>query len=326
MSLAMNGAPDARATGVVPVGLLALPVAVRTAGLAVAVEDELRILIACPEMHLTMHLRVLSTKRIESLPALPIVAAGATLCRGTLVVTGADRTGAASIIGLARDGAKAWQVTLTGPQPIRWPRPFCMLQPAIVWQTEASWLEAASVGSGTLTSRRRFPVGGPPLSFAAADGSLWAAWGDRSGTRVAEINATGTLLVEIASDAADQVAMGAHGKRASVAWTKSRSSFLANLKDGKLAGSTTRIELAQATGGNLVVLPGPAPLVWAQHGRAIEGEVPHWVSALVRPGWQPVLIEGLVHTVAWWGDKLAVIGSEELWLLQTVANRQSETR
>jgi hypothetical protein len=38
-----------------------------------------------------------------------------------------------------------------------------------------------------------------------------------------------------------------------------------------------------------------------------------------------VLIEGLVHAVAWWRDKLAVIGSE-LWLFQTVANRQSETR
>jgi hypothetical protein len=90
------------------------------------------------------------------------------------------------------------------------------------------------------------------------------------------MNATGTLFIEIASDVADQVAIGAQGKRASVAWTKSRSSFLANLEDGKLAGSTTRIELAQATGGNLVLLPGPTPLVWAQRGRAIEVGFPLW--------------------------------------------------
>jgi hypothetical protein len=38
-----------------------------------------------------------------------------------------------------------------------------------------------------------------------------------------------------------------------------------------------------------------------------------YVSALAVAGKTPIMIEGLVYSVAWWGEKLAVMGSDELW-------------
>jgi hypothetical protein len=316
MSLSTIGVSGSGANGLTRVGMLALPVATTTAGWVIAVDSDLHLLIARPTTHETLHFRLVSSTRVQSLPALPMVLAGAATAGGELVVTGSDRAGVALTVGVARSGAEAWRVELAGATPIRWPIPFGGLRPLIVWQTEPHWLDSADIATGVLEVRDRLPVGGPPLAVGACDGALWSAWADKSRISGVQVSDAGTAAIQIAGEAADTIAIGAESRRAWIAWTRASSSFLARFERERASSDITPIDLAAAAGGNLTLVLGRVPVVWSQRGQAVEGEPMRHVSALAIAGRRPIEIEGLVYSVAWWGDTLAVMGSDELWLFQ----------
>lgn len=62
-----------------------------------------------------------------------------------------------------------------------------------------------------------------------------------------------------------------------------------------------------------------AALAWAQRIDVLEPRPPCWKNALVAPGEPACRIEGLVHAIAWWEDRVAVVGSSEILVLQRAA-------
>lgn len=301
-----------------PVAVVALPVAVETAAWAVPVGSELRLWINGPNARETAQLRVLPGRRLEPLPPLPIILAGAASCGGELVVTGSDTRGQPKVLGVATDGRMLWELGIDGPTPILWPVPGCAPLPVIVSQTTPGKIEVAAVGAGGLAERRSLEVGGPPLAIAIGGGATWVVWGDASGIQGVEIGVRGVRAIHIAAPYPGDVAIAPCTEDACVAWLQDRAAFFVRIaSDGKPVGPTIPIDLAGASGGRLAIVPGPQPLVWAQRGEALEGEVPRWTSALVLPGaGPPLMVEGLVHAVAWWGEEVVVVGSGELHFLK----------
>lgn len=298
-------------------GVVALPVVAETAAWVVPFEDELRILINRPGSETTAQLRVLPTRLIEQLPALPMIAAAGCRCGRLLLVTGADRDGRPLVVGVAEDGSINWQVFLRGETPIRWPISTCAPEAAIVWQTEHGKIEVAEVGAGGLVRSRAFSVGGPPLGVAAAGNSIWAVWPETSQIVISEVTKTNVRTVHVHGYSASDVAVGASPEGACVAWASDASAFLIRIAaGGESSQPPVELDLADAAGGTLAVFPGPEPLVWAQRLKLIEGEPPRWTSVLSIPGGTPLVIERQLHSVAWWGDTVVALGSSELRFLK----------
>ncbi len=312
------------------VGIVALPVVVETAAWATPAGAELRLWINRPGSARTLQLRVLPERRIEELPALALVAAGALRCERESILTGADPAGRALVLGVADDGGTAWRHALAGPTPTRWPVPVCAARPVVVWQTSSERLELAEIGADGIAAARSVPVGGPPLDVAGtggaggAGGAVWAAWTESAGIACAEITGQGVRAHAIAASFPSDVAVGAgpggDGCGAAgpggawVAWTERGAAFVTRI--GATPAEVVAVDLGDAAGGTLAVVPGQQPVLWAQRGEISEGEAPRWTSALAVPGRQPVLVDGPVHAVAWWGDVLAVVGTERLYLFE----------
>jgi hypothetical protein len=312
-------AAEASAPSLQPAGALALPVKVETAAWAVSIAGELRVLINHPGVTATTQLRVLPTHGLEPLPSLPIVVAGAADCGQDLLVTGADADGHPLALGVEASGKVAWQSLINGPTPTRWPVPGCVPHPVVVWQTAQDKLEVARCGPGGITHQRSISIGGPPLDVAIGGHSIWSSWPTSSEIQCAEIGEHDVRTVSIAATSPSSIAIGASPKGACIAWTQGSSSFFARIvSEAKPSEPPLALDLVNAVNGTLSIVSGPEPLIWAQRGQLIEGEAPRWISALVLPGDSPLLVEGLVHAVAWWGDGVAVVGSEEIRFLKRV--------
>ena len=314
MSLAIEIPRD---TGdLTPAGVLGLPIAVATSAGLASGEEGLHILICQPEIAATAHVLLpRGANAMISLPSLPLVAAGAVVSGEGLVVSGADAGGGALIIGLSRDGEMVWRSPLGGPPPVRWPVPFAMPEPVVVWQVLANQIEIAGINGGVLQAESAVRTGGPPLALAGAGGMLWAVWAEGGSVAGLMHDRAGTSLFRVADGAADAIAVGALDRQGWVAWTAAGATFLAE------PGSTPgEIELSRAAGGALAIIPGRFPVVWAQQTALDDYGDRIYVSALARRGRPPILFEGLVHAVAWWGEWLAVLGATDLWLLASTGD------
>lgn len=296
-----------------PAGAIALPVAVETAALAVPFADELRVLINHPSLASATQLRLLSTQTIEQLPALPMVVAAAAPCGQELLVTGADASGRPTVLGVAADGRVCWQHRLNGSVPTLWPVPGCAPQPVIAWQTTLGKLEIANCGASGIEAARSISVEGAPLDVAIGGGAVWAAWPNASEIHCIGIMDQDTRRVGIEANFPGSFALGGCPEGACIAWARGDSAFLARISsEARLTGPPVALELPRAGNVKLAVVCGPEPLVWAQRGEFIEGQEGRWTSALVLPGSSPLIVEGFVHAVAWWGNVVIVIGWEEI--------------
>jgi hypothetical protein len=295
-----------------PVGVMGLPVAVTTSAWLAGSDDGLHLLVGEPQIGATAHLLLRrGASTLTALPPLPLVAAGVACGPDGLVITGANAGGDALIIGVSQTGEELWRCAVEGPPPMRWYVPFAMPELAVLWQVAANRIEIASIDGGVLRDRESIPVGGPPLTIAAGAGRLWAAWSEDRVTRAMVRGRDGVSSWTAAEAKADAIAIGASDERAWMAWSAAGQTFLSELESGS-AGD--RIELGRAAGGALVVAPGPFTVVWAQQIVSNAWGERIYVSGLARRGRLPISFEGLVHAVAWWGDRLAVLGSTDLWL------------
>jgi hypothetical protein len=111
-------------------------------------------------------------------------------------------------------------------------------------------------------------------------------------------------------------ALGACRGVACLAWARGGSGFLARLGSSPVTEPPASLDLRGAADGTLTLLGGPVPMVWAQRLESIEGEPARWRSVLGQPGESPLLIDGPVHAAAWWGDAVALVGTQEVMLLR----------
>jgi hypothetical protein len=303
----------------VPAGLVGLPLAVDSAGLVLPFDDELRVWINRPGETSTIQLRVLPSRRIEELAALPLVAAGAVQCGEGFIVTGSDASGRAMVLGSGRDGSVVWQHKVDGPQPIRWPVPCCVPQPAIVWQTVHGKLELAEAGENGLVRRGTFEVGGPPLEVAGTTHSIFAVWSDVSGIRTLRIADGPTRPAKIAASYVSEIAAGSCGENLAIATVQNDAVLLALAgPDGSAVALQRQLEVQGKMRGSLTVVSGAKPLVWMRGGDSREEESPRARSILTGPYMHPIEINGLVYSVASRDDMVVLLGSNELLFLRRV--------
>lgn len=316
---------SAGASALRTIGAVALPMRVESAAWAVPVGNDLLVLVNQPGTSQTRQWRIRSHdasgfdefESHELLPPLPVVAAGAADCGQELLVTGADGRGKAIFLGATPPGQRAWQFEINGPTPIRWPVPGCAWQPVVVWQDAHGALEVAAASAAGLSGRRSIPVGGPPLEVAVGAGAVWAAWRTATAIEVVEIREHDSRSLRVPAAFASDVAIGADAVRACVAWTQADGAFFARLgAQAAPAEPAVSLDLGRARGGRLALIAGREALVWAQRAESSEHESPAWTSSLLLPGRPPLAIDGLVHAVAWWGDRVAVVGAAEIHFLQ----------
>ena len=294
---------------------LELPIAVESAGWIVPFGDELRLLVNQPGDGTTAQYRFRLPNQIDELSPLPGVVAGACECSGKLIVTAANEKGQPLVLTVAADGSVLWQVALAGEMPIRWPVPGCGAQLVIAWQTEFGKVESAVVTAGGLSQRSSFPAGGPPLDVAVAGDSVWAIWSDATGVFAAE-NASGHRHeIKLDETYTSQLAIAADGNSVWVAWERDRGAFLARV-GGQQVAPTRKIDLSDDAGGSLTVIPGPQPLLLLR--RLIEHEeVPRWRSVLAKAGDEPFVIDGMIHSAAWWHEMVAALSPTQLLFLKS---------
>lgn len=311
---------DAAKSSLRSAGVLALPVAVETAAQVLSLKDELHLLINRPGATSTVHLRLLpSAQEFEQLPALPMVAAGACECAYKLLVTGADEAGHPFVLSLDADGKLLWQTNLDVASPARWPVPACAPQPLIAWQSAHGKLDAASCGPEGIGERHAFDVGGPPLSLACGNQSLLAAWGEAAGILCLEITEGNVRRIHVPATFPSEVAVGACSDGACLAWMQSDAAFFTRTAaEANVVATHLQLDLQDAGGGKLALVSGPQPLVWASRAELDTAHGPRWINALVLPGKSPLVLDGFVHAAAWWGERLAVVGSQELRLFERV--------
>jgi hypothetical protein len=321
--------PSARPAGFRPAAIEGLPIGVTTAARALDVGGELRLWISGPAPGETAQLRYRLGTRIEPLsplPPLPVVLAGAARCGDHLLVTGADPLGRPLALGVSvAAGSVSWRCRIEGTSPLAWPLPGCSPRPVVAWWEPAGTIEVVAIADGGLGERTTVPAGGPPLALSRGGSEFWAAWGHADGVSAVALGRAEPRTVHLRTASPAEVAVGSVERGLAIAWAGRDGAFLARFDD---AGTPVRtpvpVDLAAAAGGTLQIVPGPEPVVWAQRGDAIEGEPAHWVSALVVPGADPLLVDGLVHDVAsWGGEALAVVGSAELLLLERVRGKSA---
>jgi hypothetical protein len=290
---------------------------VETTARAAVMPDGLRLLINRPGRGETRQWRVSPAHEVEPLPSLPFVAAGAVWCGKELVITGADAEGRPLAAGTAADGQVTWRVMIEGPIPIRWPIPGCVLQPLIAWQTAHGRLETAEAGPDGIRNQRTVNVGRPPLDLAIGAEAVWAVWPGASGIEGVVIRDREVLDIQVPARFPGSISVGADSAGAGLAWIQENKVFFAPIGlDGKSDTAPMALDLPRAAMCRPTAVPGPRPLVWASYAETNEGEEFRWSSAFVMPGERPLLVEGLVHQVEWWGDKVVLIGTREMRFLK----------
>ena len=309
LALAVRSDNDYSTGAVAPNAWLGLPEAVEGSAWIAAIGDDLRILINRPGSGKTLQLCVRPDRHIVELEPLPCIAAGLAVHDQNIVITGASSSGQPITLGVSIDGRVTWRTRIDGPMPTRWPVPAYTPGPVILWQTCPESLEIAEVGPSGIGSQRSIAVGGPPLAMATTADAAWVAWLDVTGIRgVRIIGDTEEAFHQPMSRPGD-LSIGSGFEHAQLAWVRGIQTLFAR---GPPFRKPISLALGDASGGTLSVISGALPLVWAQRGEAIDGQGVSWTSALTAPGCSPVMIDGLIHAVAWWHDMLVVLGTVEL--------------
>jgi hypothetical protein len=314
--LTFEAAPDGAPSSLTPIGTIPLPFAVGTAAYALDVQGSLHAWINDPSSGRSQHVTLTSTDDLTLQAPVPLVLAGVAECRGTLVATGSDRDGRPAVIGLAAGGGESWRHLIDGPAPTRWPVPLCPSQASVAWQSRPGRLEVAHVGVDGLTGRRSIPVDGPAVEVAAAGGNVWCVWVEPTGIRGVASGADAVQGLHIRVPAPGSVAIATCGSGICVAWeSEGRASFARLTSDGELAERPSTVDLGEAAGGRIAVVPGPSPIVWVQRLLSDDAGPPRWVSALARPGGGTLMVDGPIHAATTWRDRLVLVGTVSLHLL-----------
>ena len=306
---------------------LELPIAVESAGWIVPFGDELRLLVNQPGDGTTAQYRFRLPNQIDELSPLPGVVAGACECSGKLIVTAANEKGQPLVLTVAADGSVLWQVALAGEMPIRWPVPGCGdARPVIAWQTEFGKIESGVVAADGLSQQSSFSAGGPPLDVAVAGGSVWAIWSDATGVFAAENTPGRRREIKLDETYTSQLAIAADGDSVWVAWERDRGVFLARIDPGgQQVAPTSKSELSEDAGGSLAVIPGPQPLLLLR--RLIEDEEgSRWRSVLATAGDEPCVIDGMIHSAAWWHEMVAALSPTQLLFLRKTLEHEESPR
>jgi hypothetical protein len=160
-------------------------------------------------------------------------------------------------------------------------------------------------------------VGGPPLDLSVGAEAIWAVWPGASGIEGVIIRDREELEIHVPARFPGGVSVGAGSAGAGLAWIQENKAFFAPIGlDGKSGSTPIGLNLPRAAMCKPAVVPGSIPLVWASYAETNEGEEFRWSSAFVIPGGRPLLVEGLVHQVAWWGERLVLIGTREMRFLE----------
>ena len=305
----------------VPRQLIALPVEALSAAWAIAQRDSLRLWINLPGSGTAVQARIDPSGAVASDAPLPWILAGVAADEQTTLVTGADAGGHPIVAALSTSGEPAWQHRIEGPAPLQWPVPALLPEPVIVWQTRANEMQIAKVSAAGVTGVRRVAVGASTPQIAVAGGSCWIAQLDRSRAFARQITAHDGERNEPEAHwslpGADTLALGMDARGLCAAWSAGASGGFGYLESGGGAVlDCVALDLADAVPGTLRILGGRAALVWAQRLDVLEPAPPCWKNALVAPGEPACRIEGLVHAIAWWQDRVALVGSTEILVLQ----------
>jgi hypothetical protein len=295
-----------------PAGGLHLPLTVTTAARLAVAGADLHLWINGPNSGTTTWLRLDAQQHLTSLPLLDFTCAGVAICGDDLLLTGADAAGEPLVTALTPAGETRWRHALQGPAPTIWPTPYCAGDPLIAWQTGAEVLHTARVSGAGIGKQRTVPVGFPPLHLAADGQTLRAVWADPDGVRGLEIAGNRPQPLHIPMRYPDGLALGGGEQGWQLAWQQGMVVHHARWSTANGLGAAIGVELGAAAGGRLALVGGHRPLVWAQ--RAVYGvdERVTWASALALPHLQPLLLDGLVHAVGWWGERLVVVGANRL--------------
>jgi hypothetical protein len=319
-ALIVRKSPGSEPASCVPRQLIALPVEAPSAAWAIAQGDALKLWINLPGSGTTFQARVDPAGAVTSHASLPWIVAGVAADEQTTLVTGADAGGRPIVATLRADGTPVWQHRIEGPPPLQWPVPALLPEPVIVWQRQANEVQIAKVSAAGVTDARRVAVGAPSPQIAVAGGSCWIGWLDRNGAFAKQITTDDGADNEPAHwslPGADTLALGVDARGLCGAWSAGASGGFGYLEPrGGAILDRVALDLADAAPGTLRILGGRAALVWAQRVEVREPAAPRWKNALVAPGEPACRIEGLVHATAWWGDRVAVVGSTEIVVLQ----------
>jgi hypothetical protein len=302
-----------------PIGAVGLPVMVESAGWILPFRKGFRLWINRSGENKMMQFNVTPSQEIGELDSLPLVGAGTVGCERGFIVTGADASGLPLVAATDADGRLSWQHVIEGPAPFRWPIPGCGRKPVILWQTDQGRVEIAEVSAKGVGRRTSFAVGGPPLDLAAAGDSVWAVWADASGVVALEATANEVKKFHLSQSYTSEIAVGVCVDGVCVAWGQPGYTFLARKHAGREAfEEPLKLDVGAAVGGTLRVIPGDEPLVHAARAWLKEGEPARVLSVLTGPGYRPLAIEGIVHSVASHGNTVVLLGETELRFLGRV--------
>ena len=190
--------------------------------------------------------------------------------------------------------------------------PHCAGGPLLAWQTAPETLQVARVGAGGLTPPRAYPVGSPPLRLAANGQALRAVWADAEGVAGLELNGARALPLRVPMTF--PTGWPWRRPRTAGSWPGSRrqETLLAAWPADAQPGAPQAVDLGAAAGGTLTVVAGHRPVVWARRAVYGAGETVSWLSALALPGRAPLLLDGHHHAAGWWGERLAVVGRQQV--------------
>lgn len=305
----------------IPRQLIGLPVEATGAAWAIAQGDALNLWINLPASGTTVQARIDPGGVVSSLEPLPWILAGVASDEQMRLVTGADADGHPIVAALSAGGKPAWQHRIEGPAPLQWPVPVLLPEPVIVWQTQANEVRIAKVGAEGITGARRVTVNTASPQIAVAGGGCWLAWLDGSGVFAKQTTANDDERnepeVRWSLPGADTLALGFDARGLCAAWSAGASGGFGYLEPrGGAILDRVALDLADAAPGALRIFGGDAALVWAQRLEVLEPAPPRWKNALVAPAEPACRIEGLVHAMAWWGDRVAVVGRTAILVLQ----------
>jgi hypothetical protein len=299
-----------------PVDSVPYPASLRaeTAAWLMPVEGRLRLFVNRAGRD-TAQLDVVPGASLAELPAVPLVAGGVAACGATVVVAGFDpRANHPAVVVLGKDGKIARRVDLApAAMPALGPLPGCAPRPVVLWQERPKQIEVAEIGSGALTKRQTIPVGDSTIEVASFHGALHAAWAEPNGIRGFVLGAAGMRSFQVTATGAQAIAIGECAKAAAcVAWTDSRAGYLVRLNAALKPSKPEELALGEAVGGRPTVVGAPRPLVWVSRMKVEEGEPAQWFSVATGPGTAPSRVDGLMHSVTWFRDRLWTVGSDGL--------------
>lgn len=298
-------------------GRIGLPVAVQTAAYVVPLEDDLYLWINGPDGGETTQLRITKTRQIEELPMLDIVTGGAVYCQKEFILTGTDLEGRPVVLRVTTDGIETWRTVVEGTLPTIWPSPYCIGQPVIVWQTSPDRMYVAEVKANRLSHLHSVDVAMPSIKMTSDGQAIYAVWADSSGVRGFQISVTDIKPIHSPMPYPDNLAIGTAQGTVFIAWQQGHSVSLGELNAGAKA---LHILFDASSVSGFTLVSGSKPLLWMQQNTYGDHEdIMHWSSALALPHGAPLLIDGLVHRVAWWGDTLVVVGSLEILFFKSTS-------